>query len=230
MRPVNKGESPYQAIKNYSEALPYLENKLGMYCSYCENPITHVPEVEHIAAKSKGGDLTDWGNLLLGCKYCNTRKGTRVTPANVDDYLWPDSDNTALAYTYEGGIPKVNEAVLNQVDPTGVRLIKAKNLFALVNLGLIPPPSVKDRRFHQRNKAYELAIEALGCWQVAKKWSSEGMDAMKLQIVQNARGQGFFSVWMTVFSDETEMLRALIDAFPGTNPVYFDETYHPTYT
>lgn len=45
-----------------------------MYCSYCEFPIPHVPEVEHVVSKSKGGDLTDWNNLNLGCKYCNTRK------------------------------------------------------------------------------------------------------------------------------------------------------------
>lgn len=47
MRPVNKGESPYQEIDDYSEALPYLEKQLGAYCSYCEFPIKHVPEVEH---------------------------------------------------------------------------------------------------------------------------------------------------------------------------------------
>lgn len=52
MRPVNKGKSPYQKINDYSEALPYLEKRLGGYCSYCEFPIKHVPEVEHIASKA----------------------------------------------------------------------------------------------------------------------------------------------------------------------------------
>lgn len=64
MRPVNKGKSPYQKINDYSEALPYLEKRLGGYCSYCEFPIKHVPEVEHIASKANGGDRTDWNNLL----------------------------------------------------------------------------------------------------------------------------------------------------------------------
>ena len=63
MRPVDKGESPYNTIKKYQDALPYLGEKIGYYCSYCEFPIKHVPEVEHVVSKSKGGDITDWMNL-----------------------------------------------------------------------------------------------------------------------------------------------------------------------
>lgn len=82
MRPINKGESPYKKINEYKDALPYLERRIGMYCSYCEFPIPHVPEVEHVVSKSKGGDLTDWNNLNLGCKYCNTRKKAQTMPEN----------------------------------------------------------------------------------------------------------------------------------------------------
>ena len=53
-----------------------------MYCSYCEFSIPHVPEVEHVVSKSKGGDLTDWNNLNLGCKYCNTRKKAQTNAGN----------------------------------------------------------------------------------------------------------------------------------------------------
>lgn len=82
MRPINKGESPYKKINEYKDALPYLERRIGMYCSYCEFSIPHVPEVEHVVSKSKGGDLTDWNNLNLGCKYCNTRKRHRQCRKN----------------------------------------------------------------------------------------------------------------------------------------------------
>ena len=78
MRPVNKGDSPYQKIKSYGDALPYLEKRLGIYCSFCEMRINHVPEVEHVASKTRGGDLTAWNNLLLGCKYCNSRKSNKT--------------------------------------------------------------------------------------------------------------------------------------------------------
>ena len=107
MRPINKGNSPYNTIKSYPEALPYLEERIGLYCSYCELPIFHVPEVEHVVSKSRGGNRTEWDNLLLGCKYCNTRKGNAVGPENKETFLWPDENNTALVYSYEDGIATV---------------------------------------------------------------------------------------------------------------------------
>ncbi|MFZ4698895.1 MAG: hypothetical protein ACOYMG_02485, partial [Candidatus Methylumidiphilus sp.] len=35
-------------------------------------------------------------------------------------------------------------------------------------------------------------------------------------VVRTALASGFFSIWMTVFHDDTNMLNRLIDAFPGT--------------
>lgn len=101
MRPVNKGTSPYTSIQEYRDALPYLESRIGIYCSYCGAIIDHAPEIEHVVSKSKGGDKTEWKNLLLACKYCNTRKSNKTTSENKNDYLWPDENNTELAYTYD---------------------------------------------------------------------------------------------------------------------------------
>ena len=101
MRPIHKGSSPYKSIKNYSEAKPYLREVIGEYCCYCEFPIFHVPEVDHIVSKSKDGDMTDWNNLLFSCKYCNTHKGNSVNRQNVDEYMWPDKYNTGLAFSYD---------------------------------------------------------------------------------------------------------------------------------
>ena len=47
MRAIDKGGSPYKEIDEYQDAIPYLEKKIGLYCSYCEMSIKHVPEVEH---------------------------------------------------------------------------------------------------------------------------------------------------------------------------------------
>lgn len=229
MRPVNKGKSPYKVIGEYAEALPHLEKAIGLYCSYCEFRISHVPEVEHVTSKSEGGALTAWENLLLGCKYCNTRKKALITPENVNDYMWPDRDNTALAYSYVGGIPAVNTAALNSVDPTGERSLKAQKLFDLVKLDNVPEPGQKDKRFRERNRAYEIALESLENWRSAKNSSPEMMDALQRQIILTAQQNGFFSVWMTVFSDEPIMLNALIDVFPGTNKECFDEDGHPKF-
>lgn len=110
MRPVNKGSSP-----DYHDAEPFLVSTIGYFCSYCEYPISHVPEVEHKESKNSGGTLTDWNNLLLGCKYCNSRKIEKVKKGEHDKWIWPDECNTFLAYTYQGGIPTVNEIYLQSL-------------------------------------------------------------------------------------------------------------------
>ena len=79
MRPVDKGNAPRTDYKKYQDAESDLEKRLGPYCSFCEMCINHVPEVEHLEAKSEGGKELDWENLLLSCKYCNTRKGVPYT-------------------------------------------------------------------------------------------------------------------------------------------------------
>ena len=179
MRPINKGESPYKKINEYKDALPYLERRIGMYCSYCEFSIPHVPEVEHVVSKSKGGDLTDWNNLNLGCKYCNIRKKAQTMPENKKNYLWPDEDNTAIAYSYINGIPKVNEELLIKLDSTGDYLKRARNTYKLVGLGNLPMGKDRDRRFGQRNTAYQKALNSLEHWNHMKDLSKEYQNDMK---------------------------------------------------
>ncbi|WP_455721994.1 HNH endonuclease [Agathobacter sp.] len=224
MRPVDKGESPYETIKEYEEALPYLEEKLGLYCSYCEMPIKHAPEVEHIVSKSRGGDLTDWSNLILGCKYCNSRKLAATTPHNKNDYLWPDDDNTAIAYLYTNGFPMVNKDILNELDPTELHFKKAQNTYDMIKLGNVPQKRDKDKRFPQRNMAYHKALISLKNWQNTKDAPETYQNDMKEQIIMTATAEGFFSVWMTVFYDEPEILNALIASFPGTKRSCYDES------
>ena len=47
MRPVDKGKAPDITFNEYQDAEPHLEERIGPYCSYCEFPIKHVPEVDH---------------------------------------------------------------------------------------------------------------------------------------------------------------------------------------
>ena len=173
-----------------------------------------------MVSKSKGGDRTEWKNLLLACKYCNARKSNHTTPENKDDYLWPDEHNTELAYSYIGGIPKVNSQALLEVDASGDTAQKAENLYNLVKLGNIPEPGDKDRRFKQRNKAFDDASHSLQNWEKLKE--TDGKAAIKDQIIRTAQNAGFFSVWMEVFKDEPEMKNALLTAFPGTETRFFD--------
>lgn len=54
-----------------------------------------------------------------------------------------------------------------------------------------------------------------------------GYSAMVRQIVRTVQNGGFFSVWMTVFADEPDILLALIHAFPGTENAFYDAEGHP---
>lgn len=221
MRPVNKGTAP-KVFSDYKEAEPFLEDVIGQYCSYCEMPISNAPEVEHIVSKSKGGSWTDWSNLLLSCKYCNTRKATKVTVTNKSDYLWPDENNTQIAFDYSGGRPKVNEAVLNDIDSNGVVCTKAHNLYDLVDLGNISTKKRIDRRVEKRMEALNKAEESLANWLAMK--NDPQKEIMKNQIVMTALCCGFFSIWHMVFDNEPEMLVALVDAFVGTQKKYYNDT------
>jgi len=45
---------------------------------------------------------------------------------------------------------------------------------------------------------------------------------MREQIVLTATGHAYWSIWMTVFNDDPDMLQRLINAFPGTCADCFD--------
>ena len=50
---------------------------------------------------------------------------------------------------------------------------------------------------------------------------------MRKQITFTAIGHGYWSVWMTVFKDDPDMLRRFIEAFPGTCQDCFDSKCNP---
>lgn len=89
-----------------------------------------------------------------------------------------------------------------------------------MKLGNVPEPGDKDRRFRQRNKAFDDASHSLQNWKKLKE--TDGKAAMKDQIIRTAKNAGFFSVWMEVFKEEPEMKNALLEAFPGTETRFFD--------
>ncbi len=219
MRPVNKGKEPEEKYGKYQDAEILLEKRIGAYCSFCELPIVHIPEVEHKEAKALGGDLLAWKNLLLSCKYCNTRKGKQVAAGCGKLYLWADEDDTFHAYTYEKGIPKLNKEFLRRKGDAFEQ--RAANLFQLVKLDNFPKPKEKDRRWIKRLEAYNSAEESLGDW---KKIQDKADKELFLnQTLRLAKATGFFSVWMEVFKDFKEVQKRLIAEFEGTNTAYFSD-------
>ena len=71
----------------------------------------------------------------------------------------------------------------------------------------------------------------MAVWNVAKEslqdLVKDPSETVKKYIVETAKGKGFFSVWMTVFKDDPDMLRLFIEAFPGTCQDCFDFNCNP---
>ncbi|MDD4964982.1 MAG: HNH endonuclease, partial [Gallionella sp.] len=117
MRPIDKG-ADRGAFSKYQDAQKLLIEQLGEYCSYCERWLATSIAVEHKKPKQKHPeDEFLWHNFLLSCANCNsTKQGDEI---NLDEFIWPDADNTFRAFIYdeEGRvIPKqdFSDAKINQ--------------------------------------------------------------------------------------------------------------------
>lgn len=221
MRPVEKVKNPIGpngeelSFSHYQDAKPYLLKNLGEYCSYCERRINASLAVEHIMPKSLYPLLsTSWDNFLLSCANCNShKKATDINPKNVNDFVWPHIDNTfrALSYSCCGNIQANPES-------TDSCQQKAHDTINLFGLDKNPATNSKasDNRWIHRVEAWSIASES--------KSDLKANDTIQLrrQIVLTALAQGHFSIWMTVFQDDPDMLKRLIDAFPGTSAECFD--------
>lgn len=212
MRPIERGESP-SVFKKYSDARDPLINRIGDFCSYCENALHSEIDIEHVQPKSLVARLAkDWSNFLLACGYCNSTKGARRIV--LADYLWPDTDCTFLAFEYRTDLPPSVAGGL----PMPLRTIAQRTL-ELTGLDRVPGHpqySPRDRRWIKRREVWGVALDAL-----AKLKASDTQD-VRLLILNLALSRGFFSVWMTVFQDHPDMLRLFIGNFPGTAPSCFD--------
>lgn len=231
MRPLDKGDSPYTEIQQYQDAEPYLEKRIGRYCSFCEMKVTNALAVEHKESKNSGGALTEWSNLLLSCTYCNSRKLEKIKKGELEKWIWPDMHNTFLAFSYENAVPKVNEDYLRTVSEEIFG--RAKAIFEGLALDYRPDATLngsgkkkyKDKRWQSRFETLGVAEESREIWKKYK--DTEVRKSQLANIINLAKGYGFFSVWMMVFKDEPEIKKELIKAFPGTASKCFDENAYP---
>jgi len=224
MRPLERGPCPLDAtgqplcFVTYQEARPELMERLGEYCSYCERRLSASAAVEHIEPRHHASHRAlDWDNFLLACANCNSTKGAQPT-LSLDVYL-PDKDNTARAFQYaEAGLVSPHpELGPEQQD-------KARRTLKLLGLDKTPAnaPRATDRRWLHRREAWEIAQRSLRRWQRKR----DDPD-LRESIIDSARAQGLWSIWMAVFETEPELRQALIDAFPGTCRSCFDTSTRP---
>ena len=213
MRPVIRGTHPNDdeghrsEFRIHKDAKAALLTRLGKFCSYCER--TRDLHVEHvIPLNSAPGLRLEWKNFLLGCGNCNPTKGARNT--GREGYIWPDRDNTFRSFVYSvGGVVSVNVGLSTE------EYAKADALFKLVGLGKRPSfdPQAKDLRWNERRSIWRKA-------QHYRKRYVEGSVDLEV-ICDMAEAKGFWSIWMTVFSDLSHVTQSLVHHFPGTNKTYF---------
>lgn len=196
----------------YGDAKLPLTASIERCCSYCEG-IREVDalEVEHVVARSQGGSKTEWNNLLLGCKLCNTVKSTKDIKDNIH---WPHLNNTFLDFIYdEAGRVKVNPRLPE------LSKIRAQNLYDIVCLGRDNTDATpKDYRWLRRYEAWNKATDAKTKFE-AGKWSED-------DVIDLAKITGYWSVWFTVFAGIDAILSRLISDFAGTCPSCFDPNDH----
>lgn len=204
MRAVAKGGAP-KIYTNYQDARKDLAGAIGWYCSYCEMGIRHMIEVEHVVPIEKGGDPLDWNNFLLACKYCNRTKWYHND--DRDGYLWPDRENTDLAFDY-------NEAtVIAPRAGTGLGA-EAVATIGLMGLNRYPGGPIEPTQADTRH------IHRIDAWRVAKfslaNWQEVPVPAMARQIGIAAGKTGFHSVWKIVFAGVDDVLAHIEAEFTGT--------------
>lgn len=227
MRPVDRGSRPKDAkgkdivYSSYGNARGALIERMGQYCSYCNQKLPASLAVEHVQPKDPVPALAlEWTNFLLGCTNCNSSKG--ATPINLDDYLWPDVHNTHLAFQYNAdGTIDVSPAL---ADPDLRQ--RAQNLLDLVGLQKYPDTgAASDRRWKNRKDAYQKATHALGLLEEAIQ---KGAGDIAAELVGNwAPDSGFFSIWYTIFDQYPKVKTALRNNFPGTAIGAFDNDGNP---
>lgn len=211
MRPIDRGPAPRE-YSRYEDAKEDLVARLGLYCSYCERPILTMLAVEHVQPKALYTELeVTWENFVLGCTNCNSTKGDRdVVRAR---FILPDQDNSfrAFVYTEEGAI------VPNERLAADVQGFAAATLW-LTGLDKFPT----DFEGEEFEAALERWQQRSLAWTKAKRMRERlrgaeyGDSDLRATIAEAAAETGFFSVWMLVFEDDSDMKRRLIANFRGT--------------
>jgi hypothetical protein len=241
MRPVYRGPVPARVTAlerqrgsatqtyDYHAIGAKLIGRIGEYCSYCETPLSGNAAIEHIVSKSTSPQLeTNWENFLLACVNCNSTKGaTRVQSADdLASYIWPCTPrdvqaggrtffSPADAFVY--GLDAAQNAVV--VAAPGPKQARAQATLEMVGLDKAPAEdaAVKDRRIANRTAVWNLAAATAAGFAPYLRddgtASTPGAALIAAQIIDLAKAAGFWSVWMTLFS---QMLAQKPNMAPAT--------------
>lgn len=231
MRPINKGSSPIRGdFASYHDALPYLIERLGNYCSYCEREYDSALTVEHIFPKIKQKHLEKrWSNLLLACNQCNPTKGdTDIAKIGKKNFIWPDEDDTYHMMEY----PAIN--AYRAAPAKGLSKKDALKVNNTINLTGINKSTDKYKktayqdRLAKRQEVAKICLRQKKSFLIAKKLLREIHDPLSITNYQSIK-QGVFdmiqqsgcwSIWMHTFEGIPEIKEELLNQ-TGTNRTFF---------
>ncbi len=240
MRPIERGAIPtYDTGKQkglpvvftqYAKWRRHLIDRLGMYCVFCNMPLTHKLEVEHERPKSQPGvNPLAWDNLALGCNTCNTKKGAQ--PTDPATHYLPGHHNTHLAFDYVAGTYQYRRKPRPMIEAkpaaalTPAQQQKAQATIDLVGLNAVDErPNVSNLRWKRRNSAGELVARTLRNYETILARTPVSVAELAEMVADAASGTGFFSLWFAAFTPHPQVLRRLLDpaVFPGTATTCFD--------
>lgn len=202
MRPILRPNYTGTLYTQYGGYLTPLRKAFDQNCSYCER--IDKLDVEHVIPKSctMGKPLiVEWTNLLLGCPRCN-RDFKRAKNTTRVGYLWPDTDDTFSCFDYK---PDGRVHIKNGLPPK--LKYQAKKTLELLQL---------DDSSHPQPA---LCIYRQGQFSIAKAYRDNYLSGHQtIQEIVNA-SKFAWSIWMTVFLDQPQVITALINqSLLGTNP------------
>lgn len=230
MRPINKGGSPIKKpeFSDYTQAFPYLINRIGNYCSYCERYFEGNLAVEHKSPKDLyKQEEKKWKNFLIGCTQCNSTKKTKnVNPNHWDDYVWPDRDDTyhMICYLPRNAYMATPASWLSDTNKQRVqRMIELVNLNAQTNkYDIIVYKNKLAKRREVANDCINLKRQYLKTKNFIKTHPDSKclLEDKLLDIKRMAELSGCWSIWMQHFEGVPEVKEMLLN-FRGTNRQYF---------
>lgn len=213
MRPVYKGLWPTRpdnaAIRlvftDWTNAKKSLVERTGEFCHLCEIYMPMGLAVEHIMPKVHFGLLSDkWDNFLLICTACNSRKHNDI-PARPYKlkYYWPHLHNTLLAFQSPFNGPSAFLVTPSSaLNPDQLSRANATiNLYKLDQKLLLS--GEPDPRYRRK---FEIGSMAMHRYLDYKR----GQCTLQ-SVTENAKANGFFTLWLEIFKNERPVVDALLD-------------------
>ncbi len=163
MRPLDKGNIPTDVEGNiltptdYKMWRKHLIDRIGYYCVYCNQPLSHSLQVEHVVPQNPPvgftpGDPIAWSNMLLACGPCNNAKGNQPVDSTI--YYLPDVHNTHLPFSIIGHTNPEHAIVTARQGLSGQQQQKTQRTISLLGLDNIDDrPKIVDIRSIKRKAA-----------------------------------------------------------------------------